>query len=159
LQHGASEIRSHVLAVDGDLAGAALHPDAGDGVLALAGRVRTAQGVDLRLADDFLGSSGAQALQGVKAGGGVLSHVGHAQALRVFLDDIDLKSMVVGCWASWSCAAPANRRRWVICLRASGDSLGSMRSTAFSSTRSGKRPPRTFSGVVCLMPPGWPVWR
>src|SRR5690606_15384171 len=116
--------------------------------------------VDLRLADDgFLGGR-AHALQGVETGGGrrFVGHVGHYW-LRAFLADIDLKSMVSGCWAWWLCSAPANRRRCVICLRASGLSLGSMRSTAFASTRSGKRPPSTFCGVVDLMPPGWPVWR
>ncbi|MCY1243711.1 hypothetical protein D9M72_567370 [compost metagenome] len=152
-QHGTSEVNFLVLAVDGDLAGARLDPNASDRVLALAGRVGAALGVQLLLVNGSVVFDGAQALQGVEAGG-FSSHVGHAQALRVFLAEADLKSMVCGCWASCSWAAPANRRRCVICLRASGLSFGSMRSTAFSSTRSGKRPPRTFSGVVCLMPPG-----
>src|SRR5690606_25456105 len=157
-QDGTSEVNFLVLAVDGDLAGARLDPDASDRVLALAGRIGAALRVQLLLIDGRVAVDSAQALQGVEAGG-FSSHVGHAQALRVFLGDADLKSMVSGCWASCSWAAPANRRRCVICLRASGLSFGSMRSTAFSSTRSGKRPFRTFSGVVDLTPPGWPVWR
>src|SRR5690606_28356395 len=145
---------------------------AGDGVLALAGRIGAALGVQLLDVDRvfFARARGLHALQGVEAGqgfgrrgfggGGVFSsHVGHAQTLRVFLGEADLKSIVSGDWASWVWAEPANRRRCVICLRASGLSLGSMRSTAFSSTRSGKRPFSTFSGVVSLSPPGWPVWR
>src|SRR5690606_8999069 len=47
LQHGTCEVGHEITAVDGDLAGARLDPDAGNGVLALAGGVGTAQIVDL----------------------------------------------------------------------------------------------------------------
>src|SRR3954471_10244101 len=47
----AREVDLLVTAIDGDLAGAKLHPDAGDGVLAPAGRVGAALRVDLLLAD------------------------------------------------------------------------------------------------------------
>ena len=45
LQNRTGEVVAEFLAVDGDLAGARLDPDAGDGVLALAGRVGAALGV------------------------------------------------------------------------------------------------------------------
>ena len=51
LQHRPREIGDVVLAVDGDLAGALLDPDAGDGVLALAGGIGAALGVELLLID------------------------------------------------------------------------------------------------------------
>lgn len=47
LQHGTGEIGHIFLAVDDHLAGAGLHPDAGDGVFALAGRVGAALRVEL----------------------------------------------------------------------------------------------------------------
>ena len=50
-QHGTCEIDRLVLAVDGDLAGARLHPDAGDGVLALAGGIGAALSVELLVVD------------------------------------------------------------------------------------------------------------
>ena len=46
-QHGAGEIDLHLAAVDDDLAGARLDPDARDGVLALAGGVGSAVLVEL----------------------------------------------------------------------------------------------------------------
>src|SRR5581483_6430819 len=48
-QHGAREIDRAVLAVDRDLALARLDPDAGDRVLALAGGIGAALGIDLAL--------------------------------------------------------------------------------------------------------------
>src|SRR3990170_1593885 len=49
LQDGPRKIGDVVLAVDGDLAGTPLHPDAGDRVLALAGGVGAALRVDILL--------------------------------------------------------------------------------------------------------------
>src|SRR6185312_2924134 len=49
-QHGAREINRAVAAVHRDLAGAGRDPDPRDGVLALAGRIGAALGVELRLA-------------------------------------------------------------------------------------------------------------
>ena len=40
-----------VLAIDGDLAGALLHPNAGDGIFALAGGIGAPLGIDLLLVD------------------------------------------------------------------------------------------------------------
>src|SRR5260221_7789504 len=48
-QHRTGEIGRHVATIDGDLAAARLNPDAGDGVLALAGGIGTALGIDLTL--------------------------------------------------------------------------------------------------------------
>ena len=50
LLRGPCEVDLLVAAVDGDLAGAGLHPDAGDGVLAPARGIGATLGVDLRLA-------------------------------------------------------------------------------------------------------------
>src|SRR5581483_1486191 len=47
LEHGTGEIGGVLLAVDGDLAGAGLDPDTGDGVLALAGGIGAALRIDL----------------------------------------------------------------------------------------------------------------
>ena len=52
LEHGTCEVDVLVLAVDGDLAGARLDPDAGNGVLPLAGRVGAAELVTDRLTVD-----------------------------------------------------------------------------------------------------------
>jgi len=53
-----------VLAIDGDVAGALLDPNAGDGVFTLAGRVGAAKVVNLALVDALLGCRGvALALQ------------------------------------------------------------------------------------------------
>src|SRR5277367_5961284 len=48
-QNRAGEIDRNVLAVDFDLAAPRLDPDAGDGVLALAGGIGPAEGIALRL--------------------------------------------------------------------------------------------------------------
>src|SRR5262249_28086439 len=58
LQHRTREISGVVLAVDGDLPGSALHPHAGNGVLALAGGIGAALRVDLLLIDTGLGCAG-----------------------------------------------------------------------------------------------------
>src|SRR5690606_33636082 len=64
-QHGTSEVNFLVAAVDGDLAGARLDPDASDRVLALAGRVGAALGVQLLRVDGRVVFDSAQAFQGV----------------------------------------------------------------------------------------------
>ena len=51
LENRAGEVGDMVLAVDGDLARTPLHPDAGDSVLALAGGIGAALGVDFLLID------------------------------------------------------------------------------------------------------------
>ena len=66
LEHGPREIGGTVLAVDGDLAGAPLHPHPGDRVLALAGGIGAALGVEL-----------LDVLRGFRSGGlSVLAQVG-----------------------------------------------------------------------------------
>src|SRR4051794_37894607 len=57
-QDRTGEIDADVAAVDGDLAGTGLDPDAGDRVLALAGGIGAARGVDLRLRGGLLGNDG-----------------------------------------------------------------------------------------------------
>src|SRR3990170_616485 len=58
LQDGPRKIGDVILAVDGNLAGTPLHPDPGNRVLALAGGVGAALGVDLLLIDAGLGCGG-----------------------------------------------------------------------------------------------------
>src|SRR5205807_4008061 len=99
-QHRAGEIDLLVAAVDGDPALAGLDPDPRDGVLALAGRIGTALGVDLALVDDDVLGLRAQALQGVEAGCGLgRDSFRHAQALRTFLAFSSANAMVSGFWA------------------------------------------------------------
>ncbi|EGE55629.1 hypothetical protein RHECNPAF_890041 [Rhizobium etli CNPAF512] len=100
LQHRAGEIVREFLAVDDDLAGARLDPDAGDGVLALAGRVGAAERIDLadvRRSSSF--GSRAEILQG--------GEVSHDQALLTFFLLSAATSRATGCWASWGWLAPA----------------------------------------------------
>src|SRR5690606_14144033 len=78
LQHGASEIALELAAVDSDLALARLDPDAGNGVLALAGGIGAAEGVELLLMHGgSVGgsgrSNGAEVLEGVDGVGHVTS--------------------------------------------------------------------------------------
>src|SRR5262249_43130931 len=56
-QHGTSKVLLLVLAVDGDLASAALDPDAGGGGLAAAGAIGAAELVDLRGGGGLRGGS------------------------------------------------------------------------------------------------------
>ena len=96
-QHRAGEVDLLVAAVDRDLALAGLDPDAGDGVLPLAGRVCAALGVNLALVDDDVLGLRAQALEGVEAGGfggGVFRHLSYA--LRTFLAFRPANAMVSG---------------------------------------------------------------
>ena len=65
-QHGTGEIDFLVAAIDGDLAGAGLHPDAGGGFLAAAGAIGAAMGIDLRLDRDLLGNGGFAVSEGLQ---------------------------------------------------------------------------------------------
>ena len=104
LQDRAREIFSHVLAVDLHLAGAALDPHTGGGVLAATGRVGATQIVDLRLSrgGGRLGSRGfVQRLERGHAcrgfGGFNLGFVRHVYLL--FFAFIPAMSSAVGCCA------------------------------------------------------------
>ena len=66
LQHGPREISDVILAVHRDLAGSLLHPNAGDGVLALAGGIGAALGVELLLIDARLGAAALSPLSGAR---------------------------------------------------------------------------------------------
>ena len=107
-QHRARKVLLLVTAIDRDLAGARLDPDAGDGFLAAAGAVSTALSVDFRFneglrsgGDGFVTSHGAEVLEGVCS-------VGHNdQAVLTFLRFIDAKSTLSGLWAVCGCSAPA----------------------------------------------------
>src|SRR5690606_35841303 len=133
LQDRTGEVGFERLAVDDDLAGARLDPHAGNGVLALAGCVGTALGVNLL--DVNRGGSGRSCSGDAE----VLERgeVGHYQALLVFLLFSLATSRATGCWASCGWLEPAYTRRFFIWRRPSGP-RGTMRSTAFSRTRSGK---------------------
>jgi hypothetical protein len=94
LQHGPGEILRHFLAVDAHLAGAGLDPDAGDGVLALAGGVAAA----VLVADGLL-----------RRGVGVFLRRDRDGVLKVFegTDVVGHALRRSGCsWGSW------RRRRW-----------------------------------------------
>src|SRR3546814_2268718 len=107
-QHRPGEVDRLVLAVHGDLAGARLDPDAGHGVLALAGGVGAALRVALRLGGGSLGlrghARGSSQLTQIAQG---LSLVGHAYWLLLFFGFIASRSSTCGCCASWGCSAPA----------------------------------------------------
>ena len=117
LEHGTREIRVHVLAVDDNLAGTGLDPDAGDRILALAGGIAAAQLVADRLArgggvqqDSLATVSGGGRTGSVDGALEVFEGVqllGHAQALLWFLGFIDLTSSTSGDCAScgWSAEA------------------------------------------------------
>src|SRR5690242_14010213 len=104
-QDGAREVLRAVLAVDGDDTLARLDPDAGDRVLALAGGVGAALGVDLalvarggfqRLAGDHAGAGAAEVLQV----GETSRFVSHLDQPRLFFGFIAATSSVSGCCAS-----------------------------------------------------------
>ena len=103
LEHRAGEEQVEVLAVDGDLARAGLHPDAGNGVLALAGGVGAALLVELLHVD----RSGR--LRGDRSGAEVFERVdglGHYSALT-FLEFMAATSSFSGDCASCGCLSPA----------------------------------------------------
>src|SRR5690606_11548887 len=157
-----------VATVDGDLAGARLEPHAGDGVLAAAGRVGAALRVELLFAQrgvrDLrrlgLARRGRQRLPvgeigdgaGLGRFGGVVGFRGHHLA-ALFLRLSEATSSVTGWLPACGCSLPALRCSAFICWRPSGLRV-IIRSTAFSSTRSGKRPSSTLSAVIALIPPG-----
>ena len=95
LQHRTGEVGAEVLAVDDDLAGAAAQPDAGDRVLALAGGIGTAEGVDLALVNGRIDGSG---LGGADGGTELFEGLefGHSQTLA-FLRLSAATSSVAGC--------------------------------------------------------------
>src|SRR5690606_13976218 len=103
LQDGTREIGVVFLVVDRDLAGAWLDPDAGDGVLALAGGVGAARFVELLDVDRrsrlLRGHGRAEFCERGKL-------LSHCQAL-LFLRFSAATSSVSGCWAAWGCSAPA----------------------------------------------------
>ncbi len=99
-QHRTGEVDLLVAAVDRDLALARLDPDAGDGVLALAGGVGAALRVDLALVGDGLRRRvRGEALQSLET-----VSVAHGYWLRTFLELRPLKSMTSGFWASCGCS-------------------------------------------------------
>src|SRR5688500_12995717 len=104
-QHRAREIDQDVAVVDGNLAAARLQPDAGDGVLALAGGIGAALGVDLALA--------------LRRGGGSLrrAHGGAevAQVLQVgdaagFIAHVTRSACSSGSWRRHPASRAAGRR-------------------------------------------------
>ena len=103
LQHRAGEEDVEILAVDGDLAVAGLQPDARDGVLALAGGVGAAFLVELLRIDRSGGLLGGNDIAEVFEG---IDGIGHYLALT-FLGLNEATSILVGCWASCGCSAPA----------------------------------------------------
>src|SRR5690606_38467155 len=103
--------------------------------------------------DIILGADhgGVAALRdGAEIGEG-LAVVGH-QLPTLFLRFIAAMSRTSGFCAAWGCSGPAKMRRLRICWRPSGP-RGIIRSIAFSSTRSGKRPSRILAAVTSLSPP------
>src|SRR5512143_3665003 len=101
LQHGAREIDRVLLAVDGDLAGAGLHPHAGDSVLALAGRVGAALRIDLLHID----TRRRLALERPEIP--KRHRLAHGQALLAFFELRAATSSFAGLCASWGCSGPA----------------------------------------------------
>src|SRR5262249_23014466 len=101
LEHGPGEIGRMLLAVDSDLAGARLHPDAGNRVLALAGRVGAALRVDLLHINPRrrLALERPQILK--------RHRLAHDQALLAFLELRAATSSFTGLCASWGCSEPA----------------------------------------------------
>ena len=94
LQHRTTEIFGEILAIDGDLSSAGLHPYAGDGVLALAGGIGAAEVVDLALVNRsgggcFSGRGVAKRLQ--------IGQIGHYALLTFFLLSLATSS-TSGCW-------------------------------------------------------------
>src|SRR3546814_20761411 len=112
-------------AVHGGAAVARLDPNARYGVLALAGRIGAALGVELlhRLGRRFRGRGGPQVLQ-VGQGLGLGAH---RAAILLFFGFMAATSSTSGCCASWGWAAPAYTRRLLICLRPSGPDRKSTR--------------------------------
>ena len=96
-----------VAAADQDLALARLDPHLGDGVLALAGGVGAALGVELLLVDSCFGRGGGRLAQRLAEVLERLDVVGHGQALRAFLRFRAATSSASGCCAAWGCPAPA----------------------------------------------------
>ncbi len=105
LLHGARKVFVLRLAVDDDLAGAGLDPNAGDRVFTFAGGIGAAQFVTNRLtrghfgfgalhAADVLGHGCFETVEG-------FDFVSHAHALRVFFLFKDLTSRTSGLCASW----------------------------------------------------------
>src|SRR6266436_1786658 len=88
--------------VDGDLAGAALDPDAGDGVLALAGGVGATKIVELLDVFGGFRSCWLECRQLIER----LHRLGHDQALLAFLRFIAATSKSSGVCAAWGCSAP-----------------------------------------------------
>src|SRR5689334_13042035 len=101
LKHGAREIGRVLLAVDSDLAGAGLHPNAGDRVLAFAGRIGASLRVDL-LHIDTRRRLSLERREILKR-----HRLAHGQALLAFLELRAATSSFTGLWASWGCSAPA----------------------------------------------------
>ena len=101
-QHGAREVDHLVTGVDRDLAGAGLDPDAGDGVLALAGGIGAALRIDLLDVDGSIRLRGlgdlAELLERLK-------NLGHGQTLAFLLLSAATSS-ASGDWAAWGCSAP-----------------------------------------------------
>ncbi len=102
-QHRTGEVDFLVTGVDRDLAGARLDPDAGDGVLALAGGIGATQLVDLLDVLRCFRSRRLERRQLVER----LNGLGHDYAALVFLRFNDATSMTCGCCASCGCSAPA----------------------------------------------------
>src|SRR5262249_20636158 len=102
-QHGPGEEHLDRAGVDDDLAGAGLHPDAGDGILALAGGIGAALLVELLGVFRGFGRRGGRLLRAELLER--LNGLGHYAAL-MFLRFIAAISSFSGCWAAWGWSAP-----------------------------------------------------
>ncbi len=141
LQHRTGEILGEFLAVDGDAAGARLQPDAGDGVLALAGGIGAAVGVELldidrRAAVPSVGRRGPRGTGDRRPWSGDPRVLGFSAATSSGLGLLRLMRML-----------GAGIDAQILQLRRPSGPRGIMRSTAFSRTRSGNGP--RGSGARC----------
>src|SRR6185312_18319 len=152
-QHRARKEDFHGFGVDQNLAGSRLNPDARHRVLALAGGVGTVLSVDFLFVFRRFRRSRLEGRQSFQR----LYGLGHDQALLTFLRFIAATSSFSGFCASCGWSGPGYTRRFPNWTRPRGP-RGNMRSTAFSTTRSGKRPSMIAFAVRSLMPPINPVW-
>ena len=150
-QHGPGEIDVERLAVDGRDALAGLDPDAGDRVLALAGGVGATVLVELLDVDRSRRAPGRGPRSADRPGRRAFSAMGHA--LRLFLG-LSLATSSTSRLSARHAGGPALCRR-AGCRAAERPRgpRGSMRSTAFSTMRSGNLPSRIYLAERSLMPP------
>src|SRR6185437_7192877 len=102
-KHRAGKVNFDFARVDENLAGAWLDPDAGDRILALAGRIGAALLVDLLGVLRSFRRGRLELRQLIER----LHGIRHNYAALLFLRFMTPTSTTSGCWASCGCSAPA----------------------------------------------------